>query len=78
MWGTERIEYKGRIIEIFENGGQYLGYVEGKRVFDADSRGQAIELCKKHIDTAATKNRLKSLLFELKRIKAALHLYSIK
>jgi len=52
MWGTERFSYKGRIIEIFENNGQYLGYVNGKQLSGTPVRGQTIDLCKQHIDTA--------------------------
>ncbi len=57
MWGTERFQYKGRIIEIFENDGQYWGYVNGKPLQGNPERGQIFELCKKHIDAAAEENR---------------------
>jgi len=57
MWGTERFEYKGRIIEIFENSGQYWGYVDGKRLNGATARGQMITLCKQRIDATADKAR---------------------
>ena len=50
MWGTERFTYKGKIIEIFENNGQYWSYVNGKQLHATSIRGQAIELCKQHID----------------------------
>ena len=52
MWGTERFTYKGRIIEIFEKDGQYLGYINGKQLNSTPIRGQTIELCKQLIDTA--------------------------
>ena len=55
MWGTERMEYKGRIIEIFENAGQYWGYVNGRHLYSSPSRGQTIEFCKDHIDSAEDK-----------------------